>query len=41
MDEVIIAEDYQTGTDVLDSISNRTICEDQEVHSGNGGKGLK
>ena len=41
VDEVILAVDYQTGTVVLDSISNRTICEDLEVCWGNGGKGLK
>ena len=39
--EAILAEDYQTGIAVLDSISNRTICEDLEVRCGNGGKGLK
>ena len=41
MDEVIVAEDYQAGTAVLDCILNRTICEDVEVCWGNGGKGLK
>ena len=41
VDEVIIMEDYQTGTAVLDSISNRTICEILEVRRGGGGKGLK
>ena len=40
-DEVILAEDYQTGTAILDSISNRTICEDLEVRRGNGGKRLR
>ena len=34
MDEVILTEDYQTGTSVLDSISNRTIFEDLEVTLG-------
>ena len=41
VDEVILAEDYLTGTAVLDSISSRTICEDLEVLWGNVGKGLK
>ena len=41
MDEVILAEDYLAGTAVLNSILNRTICEDLEVHWGNGGKGSK
>ena len=41
VDKVILAEDYQTGTAVLDSISNRAICEDLEVRWGNGGNGLK
>ena len=41
MDEVILAEGYQNGTIFLDSIMNRTICEDLQVIRGNGGKGLK
>ena len=41
MDEVILAEDNQSGTVVLDSILNRTICDDLEVRWGNGGKGSK
>ena len=41
IDEVILAEDYQTGTAVLDSISYRIICVDLVVSLGNGGKGLK
>ena len=30
MDEVTLVEDYQTGTTVLDSILNQTICDDLE-----------
>ena len=41
MDKVFLAENYQTGTAILDSTSNRTICEDLEVCWANGGKGLK
>ena len=41
VDEVISTEDYQTGSTVLDSTSNRTICEDLEVRWGNGVNGLK
>ena len=41
VDEVILAEDYQTGTAVQDSISSKTVCEDLEVRLGNGGKCLK
>ena len=41
VDEIILAEDYQTGTAVLDSFSNRTICEDLEVRWEDGGKGMK
>ena len=41
VDKVILAEDYQTGIAVLDSMSNRTICEDLEVRWWNGGNGLK
>ena len=41
VDEVIMEEYYQTGTAILDSISNRTICEDLEVQWGNGCNGLK
>ena len=41
MDDVILAEDYQTGTAIIDFVSNRTICEDLVVRWGNGGKGLK
>ena len=41
VDKVILAEDYQTGTAVLDTTANRTICEEVEVRWGNGGKGLK
>ena len=40
MDVVILTEDYQTGTVVLDSTSSRTMCEDLEVRLGDGGKGL-
>ena len=36
-----LAEDYQTGTSILDSISNRTVCENVEVRWGNGGKDFK
>ena len=39
--EVILTDDYQTGTTVLDSTSSRTICEDLEVCCGNAAKGLK
>ena len=39
--EVILAEDYQTGTAVLDSVLNRTIGEDVEVRWGSGCKLLK
>ena len=35
MDDDILAEDFQAATAVLDSISNRTICEDFEVRWGN------
>ena len=41
VDEVILAEDYQTGTAILYSISNRTICEDLEVRWWDEGKGTK
>ena len=41
MDEVILAEVYQTGTAVLDFMLNRTICDDLELRLGNGVKGLK
>ena len=41
MDEVILAEDYQTGTAILDSSLNQAICEDVVVRWGDGGKGLK
>ena len=41
MDEVILTEDYQTGTVVLDSTLNGNIGEDEEVRRGDGGKGLK
>ena len=41
VDEVTLVEDYQTGTTVLDSILNRTICDDLEVRWGNGGKALR
>ena len=41
VDMVILAEVYQAGTVVHDSITNLTICEDLEVRWGNGGKGLK
>ena len=41
VDEVILSEDYEIGTTILDCISNRTICEDLEVRLGNGGIGLK
>ena len=41
MDEVILADDYQTGSDILYSTANRTICEDLEVRWGNGGNGMK
>ena len=41
VDEVILNDDYQTGTTILDSTSNRSICEDLEVHWGGGSKSLK
>ena len=34
-DEVIMAEEYQTGTAVQDYIYNRTISKDLEVRLGN------
>ena len=40
-DEVILTEDYNTGTAVLDSTSNQTINEDVEVHWEDGCEGLK
>ena len=41
VDEVIMTKDYQTGTNILYSASNRTICEDLEVLLGDGQKSLK
>ena len=41
MDEVILAEVYQTGTAVLYSTSNRTIGEGVDVRLRDGGMGLK
>ena len=34
VDEVILTEDYQTGTADIDSTSSRTICDDLEVRWG-------
>ena len=41
VDEVILSEDYQADTTVLDSISNLTSCEDMKVCWGDGGEGCQ
>ena len=40
VDEVIMTEDYQTGTAILDSISNQAICKDLDVRWGDGSMDL-
>ena len=41
VDDVILTDDHQTGTTIVDSASNRTIGEDVEVCQRDEGKSLK